>query len=93
MEEFPFHLTLNYKMDNSTEIKVPYSLNLLRQVIIEKYDLIKIPEIYYENEDGYEIKLSDENDYVELINYTSNKNLSVVEIIIKDSEDISKKRK
>lgn len=91
MDDFPFLLNLNYKM-NDFEIKPPNSLSHLKEIATEKYDL-KIAEMFYVTEDGEEKELENEEDYLELIQYATDKDLKQVEIVIKKNENTSQKRK
>ena len=91
MEDFPFLLNLNYKM-NDFEIKPPQNLYHLKEIATEKYDL-KIAEMFYVTEDGEEKELQNEEDYLELIQYATDNDLEQVEIIIKKNENVSEKRK
>ena len=91
MDDFPFLLNLNYKM-NDFEIKPPSNLYHLKEIAAEKYDL-KIAEMFYVTEEGEEIELLNEEDYLELIQYATDNDLQQVEIIIKKNENISEKRK
>ena len=49
--------------------------------------------MYYISEEGEEIELRNEQDYMDLIQYATDNNLDQVEIIIKKNENISEKRK
>ena len=92
MNDFPFLLNLNYKM-NDFEIKPPNSLRNLKEVTNEKYDLTYNELIYY-TEEGEEKDLITEQDYAELLEYATENNLNQVEIIVKKNEkNISQKRK
>ena len=91
MDDFPFLLNLNYKM-NDFEIKPPSNLYHLKEIATSKYDL-KIAEMVYITEDGEEKELQTEEDYLDLIQYATDNNLQQVEIIIKKNENTSEKRK
>ena len=92
MEDFPFLLNLNYKM-NDFEIKPPRSLRNLKEITNEKYDLTYNELIYY-TEEGEEKDLITEQDYAELLDYATENNLDQVEIIVKKNEkNTSQKRK
>jgi len=92
MEDFPFLLNLNYKM-NDFEIKPPSSLYHLKEIATEKYDL-KLADMFYVDGDGGENDLKTEEDYSNMIQYATDAELTQVEIIIKkDKKDISEKRK
>ena len=91
MDDFPFLLNLNYKM-NDFEIKPPNNLSHLKEIATEKYDL-KIAEMFYVTEDGEEKDLQNEEDYMELIQYATDNELKQVEILIKKNENVSEKRK
>ena len=91
MEDFPFLLNLNYKM-NDFEIKPPSNLSNLKEIATEKYDL-KIAEMFYVTEDGEEKELQSENDYLDLIQYATDNNVDQIEIIIRKNENTSERRK
>ena len=91
MDDFPFLLNLNYKM-NDFEIKPPSNLYHLKEIATSKYDL-KIAEMFYVTEDGEERELNNEEDYLELIQYATDNDLNQVEILIKKNENTSEKRK
>ena len=91
MDDFPFLLNLNYKM-NDFEIKPPSNLFHLKEIATEKYDL-KIAEMFYVTEEGEEIELQKEEDYLDMIQYATDNDLKQIEIIIKKNENISERRK
>lgn len=92
MDDFPFHFLLNCKMEER-EIKVPTSFSHFQEVVKEAYDIMQIDEISYQNEDSETIKVSNEQEYFELIEYATQNDLKFVELTIKDAESISSKRK
>lgn len=92
MDDFPFLLNLNYKM-NDFEIKPPRSLRNLKEITNEKYDLTYNELVYYTDE-GEEKDLITEQDYAELLDYATENNLNQIEIIVKKNEkNTSQKRK
>ena len=91
MDDFPFMINLNYKM-NDFEIKPPSSLYHLKEVACSKYDL-NIAEMAYTDEDGEEKPLDTEEQYFEMIDYATNNKIDLIEIIIKKNENMSLKRK
>jgi len=91
MDDFPFLINLNYKM-NDFEIKPPSNLYHLKEIATSKYDL-KIAEMFYVTEDGEEKELNNEEGYLELIQYATDNDLNQVEILIKKNENTSEKRK
>ena len=91
MDDFPFMLNLNYKM-NYFEIKPPTNLSHLKEIATSKYDL-KIAEMFYVTEENEEMALQSEEDYLELIQYATDNNLEQVEILFKKNEKTSEKRK
>ena len=91
MDDFPFMINLNYKM-NDFEIKPPSSLYHLKEVACSKYDL-NIAEMAYTDEDGEEKPLDTEEQYFEMIDYATKNKIDLVEIVIKKNENMSLKRK
>ena len=77
---------------NDFEIKPPSNLSNLKEIAEEKYDL-KIAEMSYITEEGEEIQLQNERDYLDLIQYATDNNLSQVEILIKKNDKSSFRRK
>lgn len=91
MEDFPFLLNLNYKMELFT-IKPVKNLSTLKEIATEKFDL-KVADMIYINEEGEENPLESEWDYVNLIEYATQEHVSDIEIIIRKEDKTSKKRK
>ena len=91
MDEFPFMINLNYKL-NDFEIKPPSSLYHLKEVACSKYDL-KIAEMVYVTEEEDQKPLDTEEQYFEMIDYATQNKLDQIEIIIKKNENVSEKRK
>ena len=91
MDEFPFMINLNYKM-NDFEIKPPSSLYHLKEVACSKYDL-NLAEMVYINEEGDQMPLDTEEQYFEMISYATENKLDQIEIVIKKNENVSEKRK
>ena len=80
MEDFPFDLNLNYKIEEYI-IKPPPNFNQLKEIASKKYE-INIEEMFYTNENEEEIELKNEQDYADLIEYATEHNLKEVYIII-----------
>ena len=80
MEDFPFDLNLNYKIEEYI-IKPPPNFNQLKEIASRKYE-INIEEMFYTNENEEEIELKNEQDYADLIEYATEHNLKEVHIII-----------
>ncbi len=91
MDDFPFMINLNYKL-NDFEIKPPSSLYHLKEVACSKYDL-KIAEMVYVTEEEDQKPLDTEEQYFEMIDYATQNKLDQIEIIIKKNENVSEKRK
>ena len=85
MEDFPFNINLNYKVEDYI-IKPPPNFNQLKEIASKKYD-IKIEEMVHITENGEEMVITNDQDYAELIDYSTNNNLKEVDIIINREKD------
>ena len=91
MDSFPFNLSLNFKMEIVT-IKPPSNFSILSEAICEKYDLHRA-YLFYNNEEGMEIEITNDSDYADFLNYATEVNLKEIEIYIRSDEQMSQQRK
>jgi hypothetical protein len=92
MEEFNFEIILNHCMNTCT-IKPPSSYNELLSVAMEKFDIAKISKIVYDD-DGDEVCLTCETEYLSLFDHVDANKLKEIEIVIKsDSTDKGRRKK
>ena len=91
MDSFPFTLSLNYKMEIVT-IKPPINFTILSEAICEKYDLNRA-YIFYNNEEGIELEIKNDSDYMEFLDYATQQNINEIEIYIRSDEQMSQHRK
>ena len=80
MEDFPFDFNLSYK-DEDYIVKPPPNLFKLKEMASKKYD-IEIEEMVYIPENDEKMIINNEQDYVDLIQYVSNHNLTEIVIYI-----------
>ena len=80
MEDFPFDFNLSYK-DEDYIVKPPPNLFKLKEMASKKYD-IEIEEMVYIPENDEKMKINNEQDYADLIQYVSNHNLTEIVIHI-----------
>ena len=80
MEDFPFNFNLSYKIEDFI-VKPPPNFFKLKELVVKNYE-IDIKEMVYITESGDEMILNNEQDYVNLIEYASENNLTEVNIII-----------
>ena len=80
MEDFPFDFNLSYK-DEDYIVKPPPNLFKLKEMASKKYD-IEIEEMVYIPENDEKMKINNEQDYADLIQYVSNHNLTEIVIYI-----------
>ena len=92
MEDFPFNFNLNYKIEDYI-VKPPSSYLQLKEMAAKKYD-INIEEMVYIPEEGQEMVIKNDQDYIDLIEYATNNNLKEVDIVInreKENDDEEEK--
>ena len=80
MEDFPFDFNLSYK-DEDYIVKPPPNLFKLKEMASKKYD-IEIEEMVYIPENDEKMIINNEQDYIDLIQYVSNHNLTEIVIYI-----------
>ena len=85
MEDFPFNINLNYKVEDYI-IKPPPNFLQLKEIASKKYD-IKIEEMVHITENGEEMVIKNDQDYADLIDYSTNNNLKEVDIVINREKD------
>ncbi len=91
MNSFDFEITLNRGME-LLSIKPPLSYNNLLDIAKERYDLTMINKLVYED-DGEDIKISGDTDYLNFLNYVEKEELKEIEILIKGEGGKGMKRK
>ena len=91
MDSFPFTLSLNFKMEIVT-IKPPMNFTILSEAICEKYDLNRA-YLFYNNEEGIELEIKNDSDYMEFLDYATQQNINEIEIYIRSDEQMSQHRK
>jgi len=87
-QDFAFEFIINFSMD-TFQIKPPLSFAQLIEISKERYDLAKISEFFVDEE---EICISNDSDYLKLLDWADNSGMKEIELIIK-SKDNKKKRK
>lgn len=89
MNDFNFEFLLNHSMQTCS-IKPPLSFHALLEIAQERFDLTKITEFYFQDED---IKISNESDYFDFLNWSENSQLKEIEIIVKSGDSKAKRKK
>ena len=84
---FGFEFIVNFSME-TFQIKPPLSFAALVELSIERFDLVKISEFCVDEE---EISITNDSDYLKLLDWAENSDLKEIELIIK-SKDPKKKR-
>ena len=85
MEEFPFTFNLAYKIEEYI-VKPPPNFLQLKELASKKYD-ITIEEMSYTNDNDEELIIKNDQDYADLIEYASDKNLNEVDIFINKEKE------
>ena len=85
---FGFEFIINFSMD-ILQIKPPMSFGQLVEIAKERYDLTQINEFFV---DEGEISISNDSDYLKLLDWADNSGTKEIELIIK-SKDLKKERK
>ncbi len=86
MEDFPFNFNLRYKKEEDYVINPPSSLFKLKEIVSNKYNT-KIKEMVYIPENDEKIVINNEQDYLDLIQYVSDHNLTEAIIYINREKD------
>lgn len=90
MSGFNFDIVLYLNDFNTTTIKPPFSLNNLKEVAKEKFNIPKI-DLYFYDLDEEKIDLKSDSDYFELFNYVEENELSEIVIHVHSDDKLKKK--
>jgi hypothetical protein len=90
MDAQTFEIVLNYGMDTLT-IKPPSSFLALLEIAKEMYDLTIVNRLVYYN-DGEEVKISSDSDYLAFFDFVDASKLTEVDVIIKSDEKSKRKK-
>jgi hypothetical protein len=91
MNSFNFEIVLNYTM-NRFKISPPTSYSALIEIIKEKFDLVAINKLVFEDDDE-DITIKQESDYLKLLDLADSNEYKEIELIIKSDEEKKAKKK
>lgn len=92
MSSFGFEIVLHLNDFNTFTVTPPYSLQNLKDVVLEKFDLV-IAELYYFNEEENEkVKLTAEDKYFDMFNYVSYTEKKEIVVYVESQDNKNKKK-